>query len=102
MGLWGASHGLSPWGRPWRLSGKDCCLCQRHKLDPWSGKILYSEQLSPGTTATESVPWGAGPLSNWRHEAPGWPNAKEVNKRIKKKGSSREEVGRGSRERGGA
>ena len=62
-GAVGLVRRAQPLGRPWWLSGKDsACQCRRHKFSPWSGKILYSsEQLSPCTTATESVPWGAGP-----------------------------------------
>ena len=49
---------------PWGLSSKEsACQCGRYRFDPWSVKITHAkEQVSPGTTTTESV---LSSLSSW-------------------------------------
>ena len=43
-------------GLPWRLSAEEStCQCRRRRLDLWSGRVPHAEQLSPCTTANESV-----------------------------------------------
>ena len=51
-------------GLPWWLSGEEsACQCRRHRFNPWSGRIPYTEeQLSPWATTTEPMiqsPWAA-------------------------------------------
>ena len=48
--------GVSFWGFPWWLSGKEsACGCRRHRFDPWSGKIPHAEKQPSLCTNTESA-----------------------------------------------
>ena len=78
-GVGGSSDGPSPRGLPWWLSGEgSACQHRRQEFDPWSEKILYSSgQLSPGSTATESVPWRAAPSLQLEKRRP---SAAKINK----------------------
>ena len=44
-------------GLPWWLIGEESlCQCRRHRLNPWSGRIAYTEErLSPGATTPEPM-----------------------------------------------
>ena len=44
-------------GFPWKLSGKEStCQCERHRFDPWSGKIPHAEeQISPCAATPKPV-----------------------------------------------
>ena len=74
---WATSLSL-PWdGLPWQLNGKEpacqCRRCQRHRFDPWIGKIPWRRkwQPTPGFLPGEShgqrrlmgySPWGCKEL----------------------------------------